>query len=115
MKNEIKDKILEYFNNDEYSPYLECLDNDDKEKYTGVTIDYIKEFVLDDKYDISIIAKCLKELHLDDKIHSLYCGHIESIVFENKDFGHWNFQEEEGNYSTHIRVLHKYLNKIINE
>lgn len=116
----MKEKILEYFNKNG-TKYLDILDEDvrnypvdKKNYYTGVTLDYIVKYVLENEYPIDDVAECLKQLHLDDEIHSLFCNHIEEIVFESKVSSHWNYREDGFvQYKTHISHLHKYLDDII--
>jgi len=109
LKIEIKNKILEYIEPD---VRLTPLDITDKNYYTGVTLDYICQYVLEEKYSTSIVAECLKELHLEDSIHSLRCNEVGNIVFENNDSDHWNYGA--GSYQPDIKYLHEYLDEIIN-
>ena len=116
----MKEKILEYFNKNG-TKYLDILDEDvrnhpvyEKNYYTGVTLDYIVEYVLDNKYSIDDVAECLKQLHLDGEIRSLFCNNIKNIVFESKLSSHWNYSEDgHKEYRTHISILHEYLDDII--
>lgn len=114
----MKEKILEYFNKNG-TKYLDILDEDVRTHtinpfYTGVTLDYIVEYVLENKYPIDDVAECLKQLHLDDEINSLLCNNIKSIVFEPKVSYHWNYSDDGSiKYGDHISILHEYLNDII--
>lgn len=116
----MKEKILEYFNKNG-TEYLDILDENvkshivsERNYYTGVTLEYIVEHVLENEYDIDDVAECLKQLHLDGEIHSLFCNHIQSIVFESKLSNHWNYSEDgPKQYNIHISILHKYLDGII--
>ncbi|MFW6225487.1 MAG: hypothetical protein ACOC3V_00845 [bacterium] len=84
----MKEKILEYF----YTPantvmfssvgMLQVLDHENKVFYSGVTIDYIKKYVLKDKYSIQEIGSVLKELVESFELRMLFCGHVNNVVFE---------------------------------
>ena len=114
----MKEKILEYFNKNG-TKYLDILDEDVRthivsQFYTGVTLDYIVKYVLKDEYTVDDVAECLKQLHLDDEIHSLLCNNVESIVFEPKVSEHWNYRDNGSmKYREHISILHEYLDDII--
>lgn len=118
LQNEIKEKILEYFNKTENS-FLEILDVDtrtysgyNKSHYTGVTLNYIKEYVCDNKYNIKDLIDVINGLGENEQIRALKCNDIGEWVFENKLSEHWNaFDKEED--PEHFQKLEEYLNEQI--
>ncbi|MFW6225543.1 MAG: hypothetical protein ACOC3V_01125 [bacterium] len=112
----MKEKILEYF----YTPatvmfnsigMLEVLDDSNRGFYSGVTIGYIKKYVLKDKYSIQEIGSVLKELVESFELRMLHCGDVNDVVFEPhfKQNPHYSYNmsitsndfinPEEGHYS----------------
>jgi hypothetical protein len=102
QKQEIIDKILGYINKDERGK-LEILDMSPekilgrKQKYyTGVTLSYLKQYVLkDESINDEFLMYILTELCLEDKLWTIFCSTIKKIVFEKA--GMWN-----GNRITNI-------------
>lgn len=96
-KNTIK--VLLYFSNRTLKvldEHLKKTDNYGNHRYTrgyytGVTIPYIYEFVLNKKVKLSEIILILRRLKHLKLIRSLYCGHVSDMVIEGKFFsGHGN-------------------------
>lgn len=75
------DKLLEIF--DEPS-----LTAKQRGGYTGVTIPYIKKYILEeDVSDISLFF-ALGVLVEQEKIFMIYCGNVNNLVVENYNNGH---------------------------
>lgn len=100
-QSEIEEKILEYLS----TTYLPVLDNNErvlnhlseKEYYTGVTSEYIKEYILNG-YEITNreLKALLFHLTKTKQIKSLYCNDIGKVVFEYENSGlHWGYTSHE--------------------
>ena len=113
MKEEIKEKILQYLNNtsDRYRMKLKVLDNKYSKYYTGVTLNYITYDLLKAEYKKSDVAKVLKELFLNKEIKSLFCPDIKKVVFEPKTSTHWSFYTGYSKYN--LEYFENYINKFI--
>lgn len=110
MKEEIKEKILNYLNK---NVALKVLDNKYRKYYTGVTLNYICYDLLKAKYKKSDVCEVLLELHRETKIKSLFCPHIKNYVFENKKSGHYGFDSNSGYCLYSKKNLHEYLKSLI--
>lgn len=120
MKEEIKEKILEYLNSTEkkgmYPFYLKVLDNKYRNYYTGVTLNYITYELLKAKYKKSNVAECLVELYGNNEINSLYCGDVKNVVFESKRSHHGTFisaSSYDEKYT--LQYFNNYMNQFINK
>ena len=116
MKEEIKEKILQYLNDtsDKYKMKLKVLDNKYSKYYTGVTLNYITYDLLKAKYKKSDVAKVLKELFLNEEIKSLFCPDIKKVVFEPKTSTHWSFHSDYLQQTQHnLEYFENYMNKFI--
>lgn len=112
LQNEIKEKILEYFNKQFGLPIL---DGQIKNRpyYTGVTIDYIYKYIIQEELSKIDLINLLKEMVINKELNSLHCGHIEDIVFESSihKTGHWYYSEEGSErYKTHINNFIEEIN-----
>ena len=98
----MKKKIIEFLNRKEHY-YLAPLDNperlkkfnlkDIKEGYTGVTVNFLYEHVLNKEYPWNDLVNLLVELSDTKVISSLYCRGVQDIVFENGECrtSHWGY------------------------
>lgn len=95
--------LLTYFENKE----LDILDqgkSDDKSgykhHYRGVTVPYIIKYVLENKYSEQEVKDTLFRLHKEQKLRALYCGHIETVVFNSiKWTMWWNYKPDKPRYN----------------
>lgn len=91
MEN-IKKKITDYLNSSEIG--LTPLDKNETspKQYTGVTINYLKKYIVP-KYTKEEILDALCDLHNNHKIRSLFCGGVNTVVFEGITYNtnHWNY------------------------
>ena len=98
---EIKEKILNYFNDTAtfkakhdgiVRPYrsgaLKVLNNKYKKYYTGVTLTYLTYILLKAKYKKYEVAQTLYNMIESGEIKAIYCPDIKKIVFEQKQMGH---------------------------
>lgn len=79
-----KEKLEKYFNNF----YLKILDNgtpmhSDDEGYTGVSVNYLQEFLFKNKITERFISRKLFELILEKKIKAIPCSYAENLLFCN--------------------------------
>lgn len=113
-QNEIKEKILEYFDVDYELPKLDSPHEDhysySRKYYTGVTFNYIKEYVLENNYNSTDVKDVLIELYENEELRGLHCGYVKDFVFEPKK-GH-NYT---GHYNSEFEFNHYFKNKEINE
>jgi len=86
---EINKKLKEYFS----EKYLEVLDTVCEDLYTGVTLDYIHEYLFEDKVNSDKINAEIMTLLGENYLNCLYCGNVDTLVFENATpgTGHWKF------------------------
>lgn len=120
MKEEIKEKILEYLNSTEkkgmYPFCLKVLDNKYRNYYTGVTLNYITYELLKAKYKKSNVAECLVELYENNEIKSLYCGDVKNVVFESKRSPHGTFSSTSSYDEKYtLQYFNNYMNQFINK
>jgi hypothetical protein len=85
-KRDLKRKLLKYFKYED-SSLLEILDEgsekaNDRGGYTGVTIEYIVNYILKNKIKKKVLYNTLKKLIINKYIHILSCGDINKNVFE---------------------------------
>jgi hypothetical protein len=87
---EIKKKLIQYFVEDAINKrHLEILDEGSataniRGYYTGVSIPYIKKFVLEnEKISNEKLFFVLGQLHIEKQIGILFCGDIRKTVIEN--------------------------------
>ncbi len=113
MEEEIKEEILKYFNDNigGNKKILKVLDNKYREYYTGVTLNYITYDLFKAKYKKSDVTKALKELFLNKEIKSLFCPHIQKVVFEPISSHHWSFFSGYANYD--LEYFENYMNNFI--
>lgn len=94
------------------SKYLTILDEgSDRARarggYTGVTIEYLAKYVCNTEC-FREVALALVKLLDHEIINSIYCGHINNIVFESFAHGHddyadyVNCDEDNSNYNPDI-------------
>ena len=79
--DEIQSAIIDYL--DDYMPILDdgvAAEDGDEENYNGVTIPYIKEYVLDDKYSREEVVYSIFDLAFSKKIWFFYCGDVADLV-----------------------------------
>jgi len=92
--------ILSYLN----AKYLKILDTDiryDNESYdllprqqdkifikgyTGVTVDYIRKYLFNNKVNKDILISILMDLLKEEKINVIYCHNVKRLVFENRKY-----------------------------
>lgn len=97
---DIRVTLLHYFNKNN-SMYLDILDGDSRQYlekykgysrkgYSGVTVKYLREYLFDKKYSISMISYVLLDLLSKADVRTLPCGNIDDIVFENTKSCHWS-------------------------
>lgn len=76
-------------------------DNDDRVfYYTGLTSSYIRKYIFNNKYSISMINYVLVKCVIERKIRTLYCHDVKKVVFH------------KGKYSTYVYdpSKQKYMN-----
>ena len=95
---DIEVTLLHYFNKND-SMWLDILDGDSRKYvddycdyclkgYSGVTVKYLREYLFNKKYSISMISYVLLDLLSKGSIQTLYCGNINQIVFESTESNH---------------------------
>lgn len=52
--------------------------------YTGVTVDYIRKYLFNNKINKDILMSILMELLKKEKLNVIYCSNIKRLVFENR-------------------------------
>lgn len=92
----MKEIILHYFGR---GCLLKVLDRHPfKKYYTGVTLEYIHEYVLSKEYPFIEVGIAVKELVESFNLRMLYCGHLNDIVFETLASQHWSYNSYYGSY-----------------
>ena len=95
---DIEVTLLHYFNKND-SMWLDVLDGDSRKYvkdyedyslkgYSGVTVKYLREYLFNKKYSISMISYVLLDLLSKGSIKTLHCGDIKQIVFESTESSH---------------------------
>lgn len=96
--NNIEVALLHYFNKND-SMWLDVLDGDSRKYvadysdyslkgYSGVTVKYLRTYLFNKKYSISMISYVLLKLLSEDCIKTLHCRDIEQVVFESTESSH---------------------------
>lgn len=79
----ILDKDIRY-NNESYDLLPHQQDKKFTKGYTGVTVDYIRKYLFNNKINKHILMSILMELLKEEKLNVIYCSNVKRLVFENR-------------------------------
>lgn len=107
--DEIKEKILEFLEPGKL-PILDGL-VEEKDYYTGVTIEYLSKYVLND-LDIDRLALIMLDLLDNELVDSLYCSDAKEIVFGKKGYtGYYTYKKDSKEYENSDSIYYTFVRR----
>ena len=107
MLQEVKDKIDKSLSPRDFlsKGFIPILDKGTPytgKGYTAVSYNYIKQYLLEDEYELPIVCRALFDLIKEGKVIALPCSHAADIVFRTTQFNGWgNFEFSDEELTAH--------------